>query len=296
MADSIRDLRSVPFAQVESEFLRDPAFSGNLKTLYSLLITYGPTSIFPGQETLAKCMGVTRETVNRWLRELRQAGLIAWENREGTSNRYFILGYANYLKQQGVIEGSHPTVKKAEGVIEGSHPLCAQDHTPCDPTITRSRSHDPDPINKMGSFSGIWASVLQELEMSMTRTTFDRWLKPARLLYLDRNRAVAIVEVASGYAKEWVEHRLHVVVCRTLAGVAGIPLDRLTITYQVAGSDDAERTPAHPEASHVQPARPPPPAIAEPDPPVSVSRSPPNVSQPEPVPLYKETCPAKICF
>lgn len=143
--DSLRDLRNVQFAQVESGLLRDPQIRPPLKALYGVLITYGPSSIFPGQQRLADDLGVKRETVNRWLCELRELGLIDWARRGSTSNEYVILGYDNRQRCQAgsnVIVGSQ---QEKPNVIVGSQQMCARDHNRCDPGITRSISSYPDP-------------------------------------------------------------------------------------------------------------------------------------------------------
>lgn len=94
---SIRDLRHIQYAQVETELLRDPTISPQCKSLYGLLITYGPERIFPGHQRLADCMGTSRRSILRWMEELRAVGLIDWERRGSTSNEYAILGYANVM-------------------------------------------------------------------------------------------------------------------------------------------------------------------------------------------------------
>jgi hypothetical protein len=131
----IRDMRDLGFAQVESELLRDPTITPQCKALYGLLITYGPSRIFPGHETLAGCLGVKRRTVITWLAQLRELGLIDWKRRGSTSNNYFILGYGNLLRL------------KLDDVIQGSQQMCNQDHNRCAPEITGSRSSYPDPVN-----------------------------------------------------------------------------------------------------------------------------------------------------
>ena len=103
-SDSIEDRRQKPWAMVETELLRDPSITPQCKALYGLLITYGPQSIFPGHETLAECMGASRSTIIRWLDEMRATGLIDWERRTGTSNRYYILGYENYKGDVAPVE------------------------------------------------------------------------------------------------------------------------------------------------------------------------------------------------
>ena len=123
MADGIQDDRKVPFAMVEVEVLRNSGIKPHLKALYGLLISYGPSRIFPGQQRLADEMGVTRPCMNGWLKALRATGLINWENREGTSNLYIILGAegCNRTVTGGVTEGLQGDV------TEGLHDLDPHD-------------------------------------------------------------------------------------------------------------------------------------------------------------------------
>lgn len=94
---TIRDLRHIQYAQVETELLRDPTISPQCKALYGLLITYGPERIFPGHQRLADCLGTSTKSIRRWLNQLRARGLIDWSRRGSTSNEYTILGYANLM-------------------------------------------------------------------------------------------------------------------------------------------------------------------------------------------------------
>jgi len=128
--DELHDERRVPFAMVESEFLKDPTFTPQEKALYSLLVTYGPQRIFPGQQTLADCLNVSRQSVIRWLNSLRSRGMIDWCNRIGTSNLYTILGYENVRSLEGVTP-----------VVQGYN-------THDTPPVT-SVLHDLDPLNEI---------------------------------------------------------------------------------------------------------------------------------------------------
>ena len=65
----------------------------------------------------------------------------------------------------------------------------------------------------------IWQAALGELQLEMTRATFDTWVKPASLLsYEDGLFAVA---VPNAYAQEWLQNRLTSTVKRVLTGIAG---------------------------------------------------------------------------
>ncbi len=67
-----------------------------------------------------------------------------------------------------------------------------------------------------------WKATLGELELQMTRATFNTWLKDARLLASDQEEYV--VGVRNDYAKDWLENRLSETIARTLTSLAGKPV------------------------------------------------------------------------
>ena len=69
----------------------------------------------------------------------------------------------------------------------------------------------------------VWAATLGELELQMTRSTFNTWLKGAKLLRQDTEGGVLrfVVGVRNDYAKEWLDGRLHDSIARTLSAIAG---------------------------------------------------------------------------
>lgn len=64
-----------------------------------------------------------------------------------------------------------------------------------------------------------WKATLGELELQMTKATFNTWLKDARLLACDEHEYV--VGVRNDYAKDWLENRLEDTITRTLTTIAG---------------------------------------------------------------------------
>jgi hypothetical protein len=76
----------------------------------------------------------------------------------------------------------------------------------------------------------IWPATLGELQLQMTQATFDTWLRGSTLQeYRD---GVFVVGVKSGYAKDWLEHRLLATIKRTLARLTGQPVE---IQFVVGG-------------------------------------------------------------
>jgi hypothetical protein len=62
-----------------------------------------------------------------------------------------------------------------------------------------------------------WQATLGELELQMTKATFNSWLKDAHLLGCDEDGYV--IGVHNEYAQEWLTHRLYDTVARTLATI-----------------------------------------------------------------------------
>ncbi|MBN1137316.1 MAG: hypothetical protein JXM73_12075 [Anaerolineae bacterium] len=71
----------------------------------------------------------------------------------------------------------------------------------------------------------VWDAVLKELELEVTRATFDTWLRGARLVAYDADGGLFTVAVGNGYAADWLTHRLDPAIRRALARVAGRPVD-----------------------------------------------------------------------
>jgi chromosomal replication initiator protein len=64
-----------------------------------------------------------------------------------------------------------------------------------------------------------WKATLGELELQMTKATFNTWLKGSRLLACDNSEYV--VSVRNDYARDWLENRLAETIERTLSTIAG---------------------------------------------------------------------------
>ncbi len=64
-----------------------------------------------------------------------------------------------------------------------------------------------------------WKATLGELELQMTRATFNTWLKDAQLL---RNEGSSfVIGVRNDYARDWLENRLQETILRTLNAITG---------------------------------------------------------------------------
>ena len=82
------------FTQVPNAILRSKKISPGAKLAYAALISYAwhTASCFPGQETLGNDIGVTRQTANEYIKELRIKGFVKVTRRgQGRSNIYELL-------------------------------------------------------------------------------------------------------------------------------------------------------------------------------------------------------------
>jgi len=84
----------------------------------------------------------------------------------------------------------------------------------------------------------IWHATLGELQLQMTKATFDTWVRPTHAIaYRDGEMTVG---VHSPYAKEWLENRLHTTIARTVTGIVG---QSVQVRYIVKDKSAARDTP-----------------------------------------------------
>ena len=84
----------------------------------------------------------------------------------------------------------------------------------------------------------IWRATLGDLQLQMTKPTFDTWLKnTGAISYED---GTLIVGVHNAYAKDWLENRLLPIVKRTLAGIVGRTVEAKFVLDTKALSGDGD--------------------------------------------------------
>ncbi len=117
--------------------------------------------------------------------------------------------------------------------------------------------------NSLANAQRIWQAALGDLQLQMTRATFDTWLQGSRVVaYEDQ---VLTVFVRHAYAVDWLENRLLPVIQRTLRRLAGPdvtvtfttrtadPEESLLLVPESVPDDVAVSTPVHPSATDDQP-------------------------------------------
>ena len=67
----------------------------------------------------------------------------------------------------------------------------------------------------------LWQAALEELRLQMTRASFNQWLLGSAVVPEASTPFSLTVAARNRYAQEWLTHRLHPLITRTLAAVAG---------------------------------------------------------------------------
>jgi len=80
----------------------------------------------------------------------------------------------------------------------------------------------------------VWQAALGELQLQLTRSTFDTWLRDTSLL--SHKDGLFVIGVENAYAKDWLEHQLSSTIKRALAGIAGTAVD---VEFVVVSTEDA---------------------------------------------------------
>lgn len=114
----------------------------------------------------------------------------------------------------------------------------------------KARSPIPETTTETTSIENqkTWSAALGELELQMTRATFNTWIKPMRIGSLQRQDGSATVTLlcANHYIKDWNEHRLLSPIARTLAGILQIDEENLNLVFDAAGDPICQISIAHP--------------------------------------------------
>ena len=82
----------------------------------------------------------------------------------------------------------------------------------------------------------VWQSALGQLQLQMTRATYDTWLKETHIISHQQDRLV--IGTKSSFAKDWLENRLSNTISRTVANILGHQVD---IKFVVDAADEPEQ-------------------------------------------------------
>ena len=90
----------------------------------------------------------------------------------------------------------------------------------------------------IGGSKQVWQAVLSELQLQMTKATFDTWVRDTRLLSCQDG--VFVIGAPNEFARDWLENRLLTTVKRTLVGIAGYPVEVQFVLEESPGESREE--------------------------------------------------------
>ena len=90
----------------------------------------------------------------------------------------------------------------------------------------------------------IWLAMLGELQLQLTKSTFDTWLRDTALLSHTPDTNEFVIGVNDAYTKDWLEHRLLSTIQRTLIGICG---RSATARLEVLSIEDDSREASAPD-------------------------------------------------
>jgi hypothetical protein len=86
-----------------------------------------------------------------------------------------------------------------------------------EPSLLTTRS--PSPSQSNHSTEQLWEIALGQLQLQMTRATFESWVKDTHIV--SQNGDMLVVGTKSDFAKDWLENRLYTTVSRTVTNILG---------------------------------------------------------------------------
>jgi len=96
----------------------------------------------------------------------------------------------------------------------------------------------------------VWQAALGELQLQLTKSTYDTWLRDTSLL--SHEDGLFVIGVETAYAKDWLENRLLSTVKRTLTGITGKAVE-VKFTVWNSDSPENESTPSPAEMLTITP-------------------------------------------
>ncbi len=91
----------------------------------------------------------------------------------------------------------------------------------------------------------IWQTTLGQLQLQMTRATFDTWLKDTRIIA--QNDHHLVIGTKNPFAKDWLENRLFNTISRTVTSVLG---HKVEIQFEIDTSTETDAQETEPHEVH----------------------------------------------
>jgi len=168
--------------------------------------------------------GVFPENAARIAARMSQAGLtpqdaleIFWATLQAAAQpaglaEEQVVARAVYRLEQGIWDAG----ERAREAIRRAR------HRTSSPGVVSGIEQSDEALQETDPAGRIWQAALGELQLELTRATFETWLRNSRLVACEDG--VFVIGVANSYARDWLESRLRAVVERVLARLTGQPV------------------------------------------------------------------------
>jgi hypothetical protein len=177
--------------------------------------------------------GVFPENAARIAARMSQAGLtpqdaleIFWATLQAATQPGLaeeqVVARAVYRLEQGIWDAG----ERAREAIRRAR------HRTSSPGVVSGIGQSDEALRETDPGGRIWQAALGELQLELTRATFETWLRNSRLVTCEDG--VFVIGVANTYARDWLESRLRSVVERVLARLTGQPAQ---VRFVVEGQD-----------------------------------------------------------
>lgn len=81
----------------------------------------------------------------------------------------------------------------------------------------------------------IWDAATTELQLQMTKATFETWVKPTFAIRYDAENNELVIGVRNAYGKQWLTDRLYGMIERTVTYVLGHPVGSINFELRTRG-------------------------------------------------------------
>ncbi len=88
----------------------------------------------------------------------------------------------------------------------------------------------------------VWQATLGELQLQLTKSTYDTWLRDTTLLSYDVEAGVFNIGVESADCKTFLENGMLSTIRRTLTGITGKPADVQFVVVEPESADDQRKS------------------------------------------------------
>jgi uncharacterized membrane-anchored protein len=92
----------------------------------------------------------------------------------------------------------------------------------------------PLPDGTTSRVAHVWTATLAELQLQMSKATFDTWVKPTFPIGFRVEGDELVIGVRNAYAKQWLDNRLYGMIERTLQHVLGRSIKTITFALKTS--------------------------------------------------------------